>query len=284
MSERVRTRFAPSPTGYLHLGHAYSAILAYNFAKEHDGEFILRIEDIDPSRCDQKYVEAIYEDLQWLGLEWPTPVRIQSEHYDYYQTHLDHLRDKGLLYPCICSRKDIIEEIKRSGYAPHEDEAVLLYPGICKNTEVDTDNNSYALRLNLEKALQHLENEQLFWTEILEDQDQKMPAKPENFGDIILARKDIPTTYHLSVVLDDALQDITHIIRGVDLASSTHTHRLLQELFGISTPYYMHHKLLCDPQGNRYAKRDKSKTLKSLRSEGKKPEDIYDIIGLRLSV
>lgn len=279
MSDAVRTRFAPSPSGNLHLGHAYSAISAYNFAKEHDGEFILRIEDIDQTRCDQTYIDDIYEDLEWLGLKWIKPVRIQSEHYDIYQKHIDTLSQKGLLYPCKCTRKEIRDEILRSGYAPHEPEA-HIYPGICRDDKtINYETDDCALRLNLEAAFQCINHRKLFWEE---GYDKRIQAEPQALGDVVLARKDIPTTYHLSVVIDDALQGITHIIRGKDLFSSTHIHRLLQELFGFKTPIYHHHDLLCDDDGNRLAKRDKSKTIKSLRDEKYKPEDIYDMIGLKL--
>ncbi len=273
----VRTRFAPSPTGLLHLGHAYSAIYSYNYAMERGGEFILRIEDIDPLRCKAEYIDQIFEDLEWLGLRWAHPVRIQSRHYTDYEHYLNILLKKQLLYPCICSRKDIKEEIERSGYAPHGPEGPL-YPQICKDADVNIDSRPYALRLDLEKALDVINPEHLFWED---NNGQIIYAKPEILGDIVLSRKDINTTYHLSVVVDDALQEITHITRGKDLQFATHIQCVLQEIFGFRKPIYSHHQIITDDKGNRFAKRDHSKTLKEYREQGKKPEDVYNLIGLR---
>lgn len=278
---QIITRFAPSPTGYLHLGHAYSAKRAYGFAKEHDGRFLLRIEDIDFSRCKPAYEQAIYEDLAWVGLTWETPVRRQSEHRDDYQQALKILDQQDLLFPCFCTRKDIRREIENSGRAPHDITAHSpegpLYPGTCRaltmaeRQEKKAANIPYALRLDMTKALEQVTNQTLSWTD-LEAGEQITTAQTLKhlLGDAVLARKDIPTSYHLSVVVDDHLQNISHVIRGKDLFHATHLHRLLQYLLGYETPTYLHHELLTDENGWRYAKRDNAKTLRFMRENGEK--------------
>lgn len=261
----IITRFAPSPSGLLHKGHAYSALLAYEFAKKHYGRFILRIEDIDQTRCRPEFIDAIYEDLAWLGIEWETPVRIQSERFGAYQQALSELKTLGVIYPCFCTRKDI----QNAANAPHGPEGVI-YPGTCKKlsgeeatTRMKTG-DSHAWRLDLEKALSIIGND-LVW---IDEHKGEQKAEPKLLGDVVLARKDTPTSYHLSVVIDDADQDITHIIRGEDLWHSTHIHVVLQKLLGLPTPLYNHHGLLTDETGRRFAKRDKAETLKSLRENG----------------
>lgn len=280
---KVCTRFAPSPTGHLHLGHAYSAILAYNAAKKTNGCFLLRIEDIDYTRCKKEYIDDIYTDLEWLGLEWEEPVRIQSKYLQDYQNVLQKLEKLGVIYPCFCTRKDIQREIKNAGYAPHELNTDI-YPGTCRSlstkdvAENIAQNKNYSLRINIAKSLALIKREKLFWTE---EHSEKIQAEPETLGDIIIARKDIQTSYHLSVVVDDYLQGITHIIRGEDLKFTTHIHCLLQDLLGYKRPIYQHHQLLLDPStGKRFAKRDQSKTLKSMRASGLSVEDIYKVIGI----
>ncbi|MDV7341719.1 tRNA glutamyl-Q(34) synthetase GluQRS [Terasakiella sp. A23] len=269
MSKHV-TRFAPSPTGYLHLGHAYSAL----FAQEKGERFLLRIEDIDQGRCRPEYVEAIYEDLAWLGLSWEEPVRIQSQHLKDYKDALDQLTDKGVLYPCFCTRKDIQAEIERAGGAPHGPDGVI-YPGTCRNLTKDQQDDltaqgkSFALRLNVEKAINFAGP--LNWLDL---EKGEQPCRPEIFGDVVLARKDTPTSYHLSVTLDDHLQDITLVTRGQDLFEASHIHRLLQALLNLNTPDYHHHGLLVDKDGKRFAKRDKSLTLRSLRESGMDPHEL----------
>lgn len=270
-SPQVITRFAPSPTGHLHLGHAYSARLAYDFAQEHGGRFLLRIEDIDQGRCKAEYEDAIYEDMTWIGLTWETPVRRQSDHMDDYAHALDILDSKGLLFPCFCTRKDIRREIAESGRAAHSSEGPL-YPGTCRGltaaqrkSRLDSG-TPYALRLDMAKAMEILGAEKLTWQDL---EAGEQAAIPETLlGDAVLARKDIPTSYHLSVVVDDHLQNISHVIRGKDLFHATHLHRLLQFLLGYATPIYLHHDLLTDENGWRYAKRDNSKTLKFMRENG----------------
>ena len=278
---QIITRFAPSPTGYLHLGHAYSAKRAHDFAKEQGGRFLLRIEDIDTGRCKPAYEQAIYEDLAWVGLTWETPVRRQSEHSNDYQQALKVLDQQGLLFPCFCTRKDIRREIENSGRAPHDITAHSpegpLYPGTCRaltrteRQEKKAANIPYALRLDMATALQQVTNQTLTWAD-LEAGEQITTAETLNhlLGDAVLARKDIPTSYHLSVVVDDHLQNISHVIRGTDLFHATHLHRLLQCLLGYETPTYLHHKLLTDENGWRYAKRDNAKTLRFMRENGEK--------------
>ena len=280
MKSAIVTRFAPSPTGYLHLGHAYAAIFAETQARLAGGLFILRIEDIDVSRCKAEFEEAIYEDLRWLGLNWESPVRRQSAHLSDYGSALERLKKLSLIYPCFCTRGEIKAEIERAGGAPHGPEGPI-YPGTCKHLPNDERDNrvnngiSYALRLDLAKA-----------TEITGDlswQDQTLgnqKTKLHEFGDIVLARKDIATSYHLSVTVDDALQGVTLVTRGEDLADATGIHRLLQSLLEYDVPQYMHHKILTNDDGKRFAKRDQSVMLRSLRAAGKTPTDIRAMIGL----
>ncbi len=263
------TRFAPSPTGSLHKGHAYSALLASDFARKRSGRFLLRIEDIDPTRCTPENTVGIFEDLAWLGLEWETPVRHQSQHRDDYTAAARSLAERGLLYPCFCTRSDILREIERSGSAPHGSEGPL-YPGLCRRLSADeretriAAGEPHALRLDLEKALA-LTGDKLVWSDSFEG---AQTARPDLLGDAVLVRKDIGTSYHLAVVHDDAHQGITDIIRGTDLFEATHLHRLLQALFGYPVPAYHHHPLLTDPEGRRLAKRDRAITVRSLRESG----------------
>jgi len=279
--QKVITRFAPSPTGYLHLGHAYSAKLSHDFAQEHDGKFLLRIEDIDHTRCSSEYETALYEDLRWIGLDWERPVRRQSDHMQDYREAQAILQKYQLLYPCFCSRKDIQREIKASSSAPHDQskEAVEgpIYPGTCRRLPLKerqtkmANGTPYALRLDMAKALELVGNIPLFWTDREAGEQVASAELLKNiWGDVILARKETPTSYHLSVVVDDHLQKISHIIRGKDLFTATHLHRLLQFLLGYVTPLYDHHNLLTDENGRRYAKRDNSKTLRFMRENGEK--------------
>ena len=271
--QKLKTRFAPSPTGYLHLGHAYSAYLAYDYARAHNGEFVLRIEDIDQTRCKPEYITAIYDDLRWLGLEWSNDVRIQSEHLEDYIAAMNRLKEIDVIYPCFCSRSDIQKEISESANAPHGPEGPL-YPGTCKKLTSEQKQaqiragKNYALRLDAKKASDHLKQKNtwpLLWRDAINGPQQ---VNPETFGDVVLARKDTPTSYHLSVTVDDALQNITHITRGEDLFEATHIHRLLQALLDLPTPLYNHHPLLLDEKGKRFAKRDNAKTLQHLRKNG----------------
>lgn len=254
----TRTRFAPSPTGQLHIGHAASAF----FARDQGDEFILRIEDIDTTRCKAEFEQGIYEDLHWLGLDWPDPVRRQSDHFNEYSAALARLDDMGLTYRCFCTRKDIEEEIARSPSAPHGPEG-HLYPGTCRNLKPGDTDQPYAVRLNVQEAVRR--TGPLRWHD---RQAGWQDAQPETLGDVVLARKDTPASYHLCVTHDDAVQDISLVTRGVDLFHATHIHRLLQALLDLPTPDYHHHPLLVDKDGKRFAKRNKGLTLAAVRERG----------------
>ncbi len=269
------TRFAPSPTGLLHLGHAYSAL----FAADHGRRFILRIEDIDHGRCRPEFDAAIVEDLAWLGLSWETPVRRQSAHMEDYAGALSRLDGMGLLYPCFCTRKDIQAEIDGAANAPHGPDGPL-YPGLCRHMDAAeraerlAAGEAHALRLKIDDAGRQAG--ELTW----HDADAgRQTARPELFGDVVLARKDTPTSYHLAVTVDDHLQGITCVTRGVDLFDASHVHRLLQALLDLETPQYHHHRLLTDSDGKRFAKRDKSLTLRTLRAAGKSPTEVRAMAG-----
>lgn len=280
MADSVVTRFAPSPTGYLHIGHAYSALDAWYRALEAGGRFILRIEDIDRGRCRSEYEDAIYEDLAWLGLDWELPVRRQSDHMADYAEALARLDKDGLLYPCFCTRGDIKAEIERMGGAPHKDEGAVVYPGICRNlsdkqrlqhSEAGTE---HAIRLRMDRAVET--TGPLHWNEAGRGQ---IRTDVRRHGDIVLARKDIPTSYHLAVTVDDALQGITMVTRGEELADFTDIHRLLQEMLGLTVPNYHHHRMLTDEQGKRFSKRDKSLTIRALREAGSTPAEVRAMSG-----
>jgi glutamyl-Q tRNA(Asp) synthetase len=270
----IVTRFAPSPTGYLHLGHAYSALYAWRAARENGGKFLLRIEDIDTTRCKPEFTDAILEDLAWLGLDWDGAVRKQSEHFADYRAALDKLDAAGVIYPCFCTRAEIAAEIARAGGAPQGDEGPR-YPGICRKLTTEerlsriAAGADFALRLDVAKA--SAVAGPLAWDE---DEHGVVKAEPERLGDVVLARKDVPTSYHLAVTVDDALQGVTLVTRGADLFTATHIHRLLQALLDLPTPHYRHHKLLTDAQGKRFAKRDKALTLRSLREAGRTPVEL----------
>jgi glutamyl-Q tRNA(Asp) synthetase len=276
----------------LHLGHAYSALFAYKQAKESGGKFILRIEDIDPDRCRPEFVQGIYDDLEWLGLTWETPVRVQSEHLSDYKAALDKLQSMGLLYPCFCTRKDIQDEAARSGHAPHGPEGVL-YAGTCRGlSESERDRlvregKPFVLRLNMGEALRALPpplsspletGGGLTW---LDRTKGIQTATPEILGDVVLARKDVMASYHLCVTLDDHIQGVTLVTRGEDLFYATHLHRLLQHLLGLNAPEWHHHGLLLDHEGKRFAKRNQSVTLQHLREVEKwSPQQVMDRIGI----
>jgi glutamyl-Q tRNA(Asp) synthetase len=267
------TRFAPSPTGWLHLGHAYAALFAQE--KACGGRFLIRLEDIDGTRARPEYEEAIFEDLAWLGLSWEMPVRRQSDHWDDYRAALAKLEALGLLYPCFCTRREIQEEIARAGNAPQGPDGPL-YPGTCRNrglterSERIAKGEAYALRLDIAKATR-LVSQELVWSD---RSHGSFTAKPDVFGDVVLARKDTPASYHLAVVVDDALQGITLVTRGEDLLEATHLHRLLQELLDLPVPEWHHHRLITDETGKRLAKRDDARSLRSLRTAGWTPERV----------
>ncbi|WP_292050773.1 MULTISPECIES: tRNA glutamyl-Q(34) synthetase GluQRS [unclassified Brevundimonas] len=267
------TRFAPSPTGRLHKGHAFSALTAYRAARDDGGRFILRIEDIDPTRCKPEFEGGIFEDLMWLGLDWETPVRRQSDHLDDYSKAVEQLRQRGLVYRCFRTRKEILDGI---GHAPHGTaEAVRPGPHTPdEEAELLATGKPFAWRLSLDAARDAIGGAAWDALSFFEEghgpdgEHGRMKARPETAGDVVLARKDAGAAYHLAAVHDDALQGITHIIRGVDLFEATHIQRLIQTLFDWPEPVYRHHRLLTGPDGHRYAKRDGSVTLKALRDGG----------------
>ncbi|HUH83925.1 MAG TPA: tRNA glutamyl-Q(34) synthetase GluQRS [Stellaceae bacterium] len=270
----VVTRFAPSPTGLLHLGHAYAALIAWRAARKAGGRFVLRIEDIDQTRCRSEFAAAIPQDLAWLGLDWDGPVRVQSEHFADYRRALDRLQDKGVLYPCFCTRVAIAAEIAAAAAAPQGPDGPL-YPGTCRDLSMAerarriAAGESFALRLDARRA-QALTGP-LSW----EDADRSLIAADAALhGDVVLARKDTPASYHLAVTVDDALQGVTLVTRGEDLFAATHVHRLLQALLDLPRPRYRHHPLLLDAAGRRLAKRDKALTLRALRETGRTPAEV----------
>ncbi len=265
----IITRFAPSPTGRLHLGHAAAALFAHRCAREDGGRFLLRLEDIDPVRCRPDYAAAILDDLAWLGVSWDGPVRTQSEHLPEYRAVLDTLDRRGLLYPCFCTRGDIA----RAASAPHGPEGVL-YPGTCRRlSALDRERRRaagdlHALRLDTMRALAM--TGPLSYSEA----GVRRPCDPARFGDVVLARRDAPASYHLCVAHDDAAQGVTLVTRGEDLRDGTAIHRLLQSLMGWPEPAYRHHALLTDAAGRRLAKRDGAASLAALRATGTNPAQL----------
>lgn len=279
MSAAFVTRFAPSPNGYLHLGHAFSALSAWDAARAADGRFLLRIEDIDAGRSRPELEAAIFEDLAWLGIAWETPVRRQSEHFGDYAAALARLDEAGLLYPCFCTRK----EIEQALTAPHGPEGAI-YPGTCHTLGADerrariAAGAPFARRLDLAAALAR--TGRLAFEEsgrVVAVDGDRLRAE---IGDVVLARKDVPASYHLAVVHDDALQGVTVVIRGEDLAFATPLHRVLQALLAVPTPAYRHHRLVTDAAGRRFAKRDAAATLRALRASGVTPAEVRARVGL----
>lgn len=254
----IHTRFAPSPTGRLHLGHAFSALQAHDFARAQAGRFTLRIEDIDGTRSRPEHVAAILADLAWLGLAWDEPPVLQSQRLPLYQAALERLRAMGLLYPCFCTRADIAASLS----APHGPEGAL-YPGTCRGLAAPDLARPHSWRLDMAAAVAR--TGPLVWHDAVAG---AVAADPLRHGDVILARKDAPASYHLAVTVDDAAQGISHVVRGTDLFAATHVHRLLQALLDLPTPEYRHHALLAGPDGTRLAKRHGAPTLESLRLAG----------------
>ncbi len=282
----IVTRFAPSPTGHLHLGHAFAAATAHDTAKRNGGHFLLRIEDIDRGRCRPEFEQAIYEDLRWLGLDWAEPVLRQSDRFGVYRSALEQLDVRGLLYPCFCTRTEIVAEIASAGEAPHGPEGPI-YPGTCRHL-AEPDRSArvksgmqYALRLDIQRAIAI--TGKLFFEEQGHGPSGErgtILANPLLFGDIVLARKDAPASYHLAAVVDDAFQGVTLVTRGNDLFAATHVQRLLQALLKLPVPSYSHHKLVLDERGRKFSKRDQAVTLWSLRDQGVTPADIHERLGL----
>jgi glutamyl-Q tRNA(Asp) synthetase len=283
-------RFAPSPNGYLHLGHAYSALLNFDLARRAGGAFLLRIEDIDVTRCRVEFEAAIYEDLAWLGISWQTPVRRQSEHFARYREAVEQLTAQGLIYPSFESRAEIarlVAQREASAPWPRDPDGAPLYPGAAKSLSAEqrqqliAQSAPYALRLDMAAALAR--TKELTWRE-----DGAGPggehgivtALPQAWGDVILARKETPTSYHLSVVIDDALQGVTDVVRGKDLFWSTSVHRLLQRLLGIPQPVYRHHRLIEDASGHKLSKSTQATALRELRRQGVTPAEVRRLVGL----
>ena len=289
----MRTRFAPSPTGPLHLGHAYSALLAHDMAMGHGAEFLLRIEDIDQSRARPEWEAQIYDDLAWLGLWWPEPVMRQSENLPHYQASLKTLWGRDLIYPCTCRRRDIQAALT----APQEGAEIPVgpdgpvYPGACREKQASFAPDPLpesVLRLNMRAAIDEITRapfaEPLTFVETGSGTSRVVTVSPDEaiseIGDIVLSRQNMGTSYHLSVVLDDAAQGITHVIRGADLFEATKIHVVLQRLLGLPTPVYHHHRLIRDDTGKRLAKRDDARAIAKYRAEGATPEDIRRMVGL----
>jgi len=289
-------RFAPSPNGYLHLGHAYSALLNFDLARRFGGRFLLRIEDIDPARCRPEFEAAIYEDLSWLGIVWERPVRRQSAHLSDYKSALNKLSDQGLVFPSFESRAEIARLVagrEATGISPRDPDGAPLYPGLAKSLSPDErarllDSGApYALRLDMAAAVARAGGP-LSWVERGEGAQgtqegstgQPVAADPQAWGDVVLARKETPTSYHLSVVIDDALQGITDVVRGRDLFCATSVHRLLQRLLGLPEPFYRHHRLILDEAGHKLSKSTRSTGLRELRAAGAAPADIRRLVGL----
>jgi glutamyl-Q tRNA(Asp) synthetase len=283
-------RFAPSPNGFLHLGHARSALLNSDLAQRSGGRLLLRIEDIDTTRCRPEYEQAIYDDLAWLGMAWEQPVRRQSEHLPLYRDAIERLMRDGLIYPAFETRADIarvVAEKEKSGSWPRDPDGAPLYPGTGRHLLAEERERKiaagepYALRLDMAEAIAR--TGPLCWMEEGQGPDGEtgdVPARPEQWGDVILARKDTPTSYHLSVVVDDALQGVTHVVRGQDLFRATGVHRLLQKLLGLPQPVYRHHALVLDEAGRKLSKSTRSTALRELRAGGMTPDEVRRLVGI----
>ncbi len=272
------TRFAPSPTGLLHLGHAFAAVYAYDLAEENGGRFYLRFEDIDATRVRDEFYLAIEHDLSWLGIQWDgSPIR-QSDRLPAYMQALEQLKSLGVVYPCFCTRREIENEIAGMSNAPHGPEGIL-YPGTCRALAASEREDrlaageSHCWRLDASLAARQT------GSLIFDDQiNGKMVVDAHLLGDVVLARKDIATSYHLAVVIDDAYQKITHVTRGEDLLASTHIHRILQNLLGLGAPLYLHHRLILDQNGKRLSKRNDALSIRTLRQEGLSPAEVIDML------
>lgn len=278
-------RFAPSPNGYLHVGHAYSALFNARLARELGGRLLLRIEDIDPVRSRPEFIAAIYEDLSWLGLEWDEPVRRQSEHLSDYALALERLAARGLVYPCFCSRADIAAAVGGRADWPRDPDGAPFYPGSCKQLS-DQDKKRRlasgqhaALRLDVQAAISQAQD-RIGWCEFFEGAEPRdVNAEPSLWGDVVVGRKDVPASYHLAVVVDDALQGVTDVARGMDLFNATSLHRLLQTLLDLPAPRYRHHRLIEDDAGRKLAKSAASTPLRTLRAEGVTARQVQERLG-----
>ena len=278
-------RFAPSPNGFLHLGHAYSALRNAQVAEELGGQLLVRIENIDLERCRKDYEAAIFEDLAWLGVRWQEPVRRQSEHFSDYACALETLSGEGLLYPCFCSRTDVARVVAERPEWPRDPDGAPLYPGTCRHLAPEerarrlAAGERAALRIDMNEAQSRV-GMRLGWREFGEgDTARDVSAEPGQWGDAVIGRRDIPTSYHIAVVVDDALQGITDVVRGEDLFNATSLHRLLQALLGLPAPNYRHHKLLIDRNGAKLSKSTRAKSIRSLRLNALSPAAVRKRLG-----
>ncbi|CDZ41947.1 tRNA glutamyl-Q(34) synthetase GluQRS [Neorhizobium galegae] len=288
-SDKPVYRFAPSPNGLLHLGHALSALINHDMASANGGRFLLRIEDIDLARCTPEFEQAIYRDLAWLGLEWEQPVRRQSEHFDAYHAALDRLTGMDLVYPAFLTRGEVkakVTAFEAGGKIwPRDPDGSPLYPdddrhrSETERQRLIADGLRHAFRLDMKKALGLIQTP-LNWTETGDGERGEIPADPSVWGDVVLSRSDAPSSYHLSVTLDDAAQGITHVVRGLDLFEATAVHRLLQELLGLPQPVYHHHRLVVGADGKKLSKSEGSTGLAALRDQGLGLRDIRRLLGL----
>lgn len=283
MAGPVVTRFAPSPTGPLHLGHAFAALIAHDMAQAAGGRFLLRIEDIDPARSRPAWEAHIYDDLHWLGLTWETPVMRQSDRLPAYQAVLDDLWARGLIYPCTCTRRDIEQALSapQEGVPLHGPDGPV-YPGTCRHIPTGPRPRDAVLRLNMAAALA-ITGAPLGFTDTGENPGTHLTRAQDyraGIGDIVLARRDMGTSYHLSVVIDDAAQGVTHVTRGADLFEATRIHLLLYNLLGLPRPVWHHHRLIRDDAGKRLAKRDDARAIAAYRAQGATPQDIRHMVGL----
>lgn len=279
-------RFAPSPNGQLHLGHAYSALFSADQAKRAGGRFLLRIEDIDLLRCRSEFVDGILEDLRWFGLSWEEPVRRQSEYFHKYKKVIEKLDDLGVLYPCYATRSEIKQAVSENSEHPRDPDGSPIYPGIYRDEQrIPDDARPYALRINHALALKLATEKSGERPAFRENgsgpngETGTLPVTPEIWGDVVLGRKDIGVSYHIAVVADDALQGVTHITRGQDLFAATHIHRILQVLLDLPEPIYIHHPLINDDTGRKLSKSAEDESLKSLRDTGVTPEEIRAELG-----
>lgn len=279
-------RFAPSPNGYLHLGHAYSALMNGLIARETGGRLLLRMEDIDFARCRPEFEAAIIEDLEWLGLSWEQPVRRQAEHFPFYAEALERLENMGVVYPCFCSRGDIMTAIAFKKDWPRDPDGTPLYPGICRHLSRGSRAQRFAhgekasYRLDMERALSAV-SDGLTWTEFRDGPTGRQEhAVPAVWGDAVLSRKDIATSYHIAVVVDDAYQGVTDVVRGEDLFMATSLHRLLQVLLRLPAPFYHHHRLLRDAMGQKLSKSSRAQPLRAFRQDGWSVQELVAKINL----
>ena len=282
-------RFAPSPNGELHIGHALSALTGWRWAKRCNGRFLLRIEDIDTGRSRDHFVEQIFDDLRWLGIEWEDPVLRQSEHFDVYRAAITRLQSMGVLYPCFATRAEIMAAVDDRADWPRDPDGAPIYPGLHKMLSSEdvarrrSDGIPFALRLDMQRAIS-LANEKLGGDALgyvaFDESGARRPviARPERWGDVVIVRKDVPASYHLAVVVDDAWQGVTHVTRGQDLEAATDVHRILQVLLGLPAPLYHHHRLIVDSAGRKFSKSSYSTSIRAMRERGMNADDVLRLL------